>query len=240
LYGFGGTQSRGHQLRCRQSPAPTPGARLSNAGRSVPTSIQKEEVVVMMGALPPNPRDLSLLFSRMDGFFFTAHGTCRTIEMLDRKTGLRRDATRAPIQARNGWRPSGRRLGQPSAPSKDCRVFVQTMGPTSPNPTEPTLPLHAFQQSVANSGGCGIEQMNADPGYQAMPQSVMIFLQIGISIRRSYKLLTHLEKRRADAAPPRTCDRVRIFLLPATNKSASVTNPMACAAPANGALESRP
>jgi hypothetical protein len=85
----------------------------------------------MMGALPPTPRDLSHLFSRMDVFFFTAHGTCRTIEMLDRKIGQRRDATRAPIQARNGWRPSGRRLGQPAAPSKDCRFFVQTMGSTS-------------------------------------------------------------------------------------------------------------
>jgi len=39
--------------------------------------------------------------------------------------------TRAPIQARNGWRPSGRRLGQPAAPSKDYRIFVQTMGSTS-------------------------------------------------------------------------------------------------------------
>src|SRR5579864_2042046 len=114
-----------------QSPAPAPGARLPNAGRPVPTQTQKEEVIVMMGALPPNPRDLSLLFSRMDGFFFTAHGTCRTIEMLDRKVGQRRDATRAPIQARNGWRPSGRPLGQPAAPSKDCRNFVQTMGSTS-------------------------------------------------------------------------------------------------------------
>src|SRR5579872_835341 len=114
-----------------QPPALAPGARLSNTRRPVPTPIQKEEIVVMMGALPPNPRDLALFFTRMDGFSFTAHGTCRTIEMLDRKTGQRRDATRAPTQARNGWRPSGRRLGQPAAPSKDCRIFVQTMGSTS-------------------------------------------------------------------------------------------------------------
>src|SRR6267143_330762 len=83
----------GKLLPLLQSPAPAPGARLPHAGRPVPTPIQKEEVVVMMGALPPNPRDLSLLFSRMDVFFFTAHGTCRTIEMLDRKIGQRRDAT---------------------------------------------------------------------------------------------------------------------------------------------------
>jgi len=67
----------------------------------------------------------------MDVFLFTAHGTCRTIEMLDRNIGQRRDATRAPIQARNGWRLSGRRLGQPATLSKDYRIFVQTMGSTS-------------------------------------------------------------------------------------------------------------
>src|SRR5258708_308471 len=71
----------GELLPLLQSPASASGARLPNACRDVPAPIQKEEVVVMMGALPPNPRDLSLLFSRMDGFFFTAHGLCRTIEM---------------------------------------------------------------------------------------------------------------------------------------------------------------
>jgi hypothetical protein len=86
----------------------------------------------MMGdAVPQAPWDLSLSFSRMDVFLFTATGTCRTIEMLDRNIGQRRDATRAPIQARNGWRPYGRRLGQPATPSKDGRNFVQTMGSTS-------------------------------------------------------------------------------------------------------------
>ncbi|MGC2694485.1 MAG: hypothetical protein WA738_01715, partial [Candidatus Angelobacter sp.] len=86
----------------------------------------------MMGdAVPQTPWDLSLSFSRMDVFLFTANGTCRTIERLDRKIGQRRDATRAPIQARNGWRPHGRRLGQPATPSKDGRNFVQTMGSTS-------------------------------------------------------------------------------------------------------------
>ncbi len=99
-----------------------------------PHKPKKEEVAVMMGdAVPQTPWDLSLSFSRMDVFPFTANGTCRTIEMLDRNIGQRRDATRAPIQARNGWRPSGRRLGQPAAPSKDCRIFVQTMGSTSCN-----------------------------------------------------------------------------------------------------------
>jgi hypothetical protein len=85
----------------------------------------------MGDAVPQTPWDLSLSFSRMDVFCFTASGTCRTIERLDRKTGLRRDATRAPIQARNGWRPHGRRLAQPATPSKNGRNFVQTMGSTS-------------------------------------------------------------------------------------------------------------
>ncbi len=85
----------------------------------------------MGDAVPQTPWDLSLSFSRMDVFPFTANGTCRTIERLDRRVGQRRDATRAPIQARNGWRPHGRRLGQPATPSKDARNFVQTMGSTS-------------------------------------------------------------------------------------------------------------
>jgi len=43
----------------------------------------------MMGdAVPQTPWDLSLLLSRMDGFFFTAHSTCRTIERLDRRIDI--------------------------------------------------------------------------------------------------------------------------------------------------------
>src|SRR6202521_5673255 len=72
-----------------------------------------------------------LLFSRMDAFRFTRNGACRTIDLLARRVGQRRDATRAPMQVRNGWRPQRRLLGQPATPSKDCRFFVQTMGSTS-------------------------------------------------------------------------------------------------------------
>ena len=97
-----------------------------------PSPTQKEKIIFLMGdSVPQSPWDLSLSFSRMDVFLFTANGTCRTIERLDRRIGQRRDATRAPIQARNGWRPHGRRLGQPASPSKDARNFVQTMGSTS-------------------------------------------------------------------------------------------------------------
>ena len=85
-----------------------------------------------MGALPPSPRDLALLFSRMDAFRFTRIGACRTIDLLDRRTGLSRDGTRAPMQVRNGWRPHGRLLDhQPAALSKDGRFFVQPTGTTS-------------------------------------------------------------------------------------------------------------
>ena len=84
-----------------------------------------------MGAPPPNPRDLPLLFSRMELFCFTRNGTCRIIEKLARRIGLRSDATRAPTQVRNGGRLHRRFLRQPAAPSKDCRFFVQPMGSTS-------------------------------------------------------------------------------------------------------------
>src|ERR1700689_1022285 len=93
-----------------QLPTSAPGARLSNAGRPVSTPKEKEEVILIMGAPPPNPWDLSLFSSRMDTFLFTGIESCRTIEMLDRRIGQRRDATRAPTQARNGWRPHGRLL----------------------------------------------------------------------------------------------------------------------------------
>jgi hypothetical protein len=126
------SQNRGPlQFPLLQSPASAPGTRVPDAGRSFPVQIQKEKIVVMMGAPPPNPRDLALLFSRMDVFCFTRNGTCRTIVLLARRIGLSRDGTRAPMQVRNGWRPSGRRSDQPAAPSKNGRNFVQPMGSTS-------------------------------------------------------------------------------------------------------------
>ena len=88
-------------------------------------------MVIMGGAAPPTPRDLALFFARMDVFLLSGSATCRTMEALDRRIGQRRDATRAPNQARNGWRPHGRLLSQPAAPSKDRQNFVQTMGSTS-------------------------------------------------------------------------------------------------------------
>jgi hypothetical protein len=87
----------------------------------------------MMGdAVPHAPWDLPLLFSRMDAFRFTRCGDCRTIDLLARRIGQRGDATRAPMQVRNGRRPHGRLLvQQPAALSKDCRFFVQPTRTTS-------------------------------------------------------------------------------------------------------------
>jgi hypothetical protein len=53
-----------------------------------------------------------------------------TIEELDRKIGQRWDATRAPTQARNGWRLRAASVDLP-APNKNGRKTVQRMGSTS-------------------------------------------------------------------------------------------------------------
>src|SRR5206468_6836095 len=63
-----------------QSPAPTPGAWLPHAGRSIPAPVNKEKVIAMMGgSAPQTPRDLALFFSRMDGFCFSGLRSCRTL-----------------------------------------------------------------------------------------------------------------------------------------------------------------
>src|ERR1700676_976363 len=54
----------GKLLPLLQSPTAAPGAGLSDASRSVPPQGKKEEVTCLMGALPPSPRDLALLFTR--------------------------------------------------------------------------------------------------------------------------------------------------------------------------------
>src|SRR5882724_10617998 len=113
-----------------QSPTPPPGARLPHAGRSVPAPVNKEKVIAMMGgAAPQTPRDLALFFSRMDGFCFSDLRSCRTLERLDRRIGQRRDATRAPIQARNGWRPSGRLLVTPPHHLRMGKILSNLWGP---------------------------------------------------------------------------------------------------------------
>jgi hypothetical protein len=83
-----------------------------------------------MRALPSSSRDLPLLLPEWMLFPLLQMAACRTLEMLARGTRLRGDATRAPMQVRNGWRPHRRHLTQPAL-SKDDRFFVQTMGSTS-------------------------------------------------------------------------------------------------------------
>src|SRR5262245_20107464 len=101
--GAGG--SGGHQpllpvLQLR-TPASEPG--VPNAGGSVPgpertamTEPIRKKSIVELGALPPNPRNLAL--SGQNGCFGST-----TIEALERRVGLRRNATRAPTQAPE-WR----------------------------------------------------------------------------------------------------------------------------------------
>ena len=51
------------------------------------------------------------------------------MERLDRRIGQRRDATRAPIQARNGWRPSGRLLVTPPHHLRRAEILSNLWGP---------------------------------------------------------------------------------------------------------------
>src|SRR5215469_2255190 len=88
----------GRLLPLLQPRASAPGAGLSNTGTTVPAQTQQENCTALMGdAVPHTPWDLTLFASRVDAFRFTDDGDCRTIEMLDRRIGQRRDATRAPI-----------------------------------------------------------------------------------------------------------------------------------------------
>src|SRR6185437_14492298 len=97
-----------------QSPASAPGARVPHAGPTVPATVNKEKSVVMMGgSAPQTPRDLALFRPEWMILFFADSRSWLTIGGLDRRVGQRRDATRAPTQARNGWRPSGRLLVTP-------------------------------------------------------------------------------------------------------------------------------
>ena len=88
----------------------------------------------MMGAPPPNPRDLALFFPRMDDYTFLVTPSCRTMGRLDRRIGQRRDATRAPNQARNGWRPLGRLLVTPPHHLSDGRILSNLWGPPQAEP----------------------------------------------------------------------------------------------------------
>src|SRR5581483_1626452 len=113
-----------------QSPASAPGAGLPHAGRSVPTPGHKEKIIAIMGGFAPHaPQDLSLFSSRVDRFPPLVTSDCRTMDGLDRRIGQRRDATRAPNQARSGWRPSGRLLDSPLHHLRNPEILSKQPGP---------------------------------------------------------------------------------------------------------------
>ena len=95
-----------------------------------PQGAQKEKGVLLMGDFVPQaPQDLSLFLPEWIIFPLPVLRACLIIGELDRRIGQRRDATRAPIQARNGWRPSGRLLVTPPHHLSDGRS-----GPPHPDP----------------------------------------------------------------------------------------------------------
>ena len=123
------------------------------------------------GGSAPNPRDLALLFSRMDAFCFTGTNTRRTIEILVRRIGQRTDATRAVNQARNGWWPQGRRLDQPATPSEDRRSFVQTMGSTSHFGRQPQ-PVCRFHDAYGRNFAVLAKKRSSQKG-RLIPKTVL-------------------------------------------------------------------
>ncbi len=84
---------------------------------------------MMGGAAPHAPRDLAQFSSRVDGSALAVLSDCRTMERLDRRIGQRRDATRAPTQARSGWRPSGRLLISPLHHLRTAEILSKRWGP---------------------------------------------------------------------------------------------------------------
>jgi hypothetical protein len=106
----------------------------------------------MGDAVPQTPWDLALLLTRMDAFPFTENGACRTIDLLARRIGQRRDATRAPMQVRNGRRPHGRLLRQQPALYLRTAVFLSKQ----PGPPHPSyLVINGLQlQNIGNPSDC--------------------------------------------------------------------------------------
>jgi len=90
----------------------------------------------MMGGFAPHaPQDLSQFSSRVDGFRFAVIRESHTMEELDRRIGQRRDATRAPTQARSGWRPLGRLLDSPPHHLRNGEILSKQWGPPHYDPS---------------------------------------------------------------------------------------------------------
>src|SRR6516165_9722737 len=120
----------GSLLSLLQLSAPAPSTRIPHASRPVLATVNKEEGVFMMGgSAPQTPRDLALFRPEWMILFFANSRSCFTIGGLDRRIGQRRDATRAPSQARNGWRPSGRLLVSPLHHLRNVEILSKQPGP---------------------------------------------------------------------------------------------------------------
>src|SRR5689334_6684023 len=120
----------GELLPFLQPPTPAPVPELPHTRRPLSTPTHTENVIALMGgSAPQTPRDLSLFSSRVDGFALAVLSDCRTIVGLDRKTGQRRDPTRAPNQARSGWRPSGRLLDSRPHYLRNDEILSKQPGP---------------------------------------------------------------------------------------------------------------
>ncbi len=83
----------------------------------------------MGGFAPQSPQDLSLFLPEWMIFPLPVLRRCLIIGELDRRIGQRRDATRAPTQVRNGWRPSGRLLVTPPHHLSDGQNLSNLWGP---------------------------------------------------------------------------------------------------------------
>src|SRR5215510_444376 len=154
--------SVGPLLPFLQLSAPAPGARLPHAGGPVPAPVNKEKIIAMMGGAAPHaPRDLALYSSRVDGLSFVTIRDYRTMEGLDSRIGQRRDATRAPTQARSGWRPSGRLLVSPLHHLRTTEILSKRWGP--PQEYDPTCRAPVFRHSSDDRHGWQDSRRPPDP-----------------------------------------------------------------------------
>src|SRR5216683_5796941 len=85
--------------------------------------------LALMGLCPPYPPGFIAVFFQSGWFGLVVISDCRTMERLDRRIGQRRDATRAPTQARSGWRPSGRLLDSPPRHLRIGKILSKQWGP---------------------------------------------------------------------------------------------------------------
>ena len=91
----------------------------------------KDMFFVLMGAPPPGPPGFNAFFTRMDPFLLYSKRRLPYNRFACQEDGAPQGCARAPKQARNGWRPSGRPSDQPAALSKNDPFFVQITRATS-------------------------------------------------------------------------------------------------------------